>query len=405
MKIVKLTSENYKRLRAVEITPDGNVVTISGRNAQGKSSVLDSIWAALGGKPGNKTTRPVRDGEDSARVVVELDDIRVTREWVAGSKTSTLRVENADGTTAHKSPQQLLDSLVGRLSFDPLEFAHAKEKDQLATLLSVVELPFDPADLDAQRKGEYDERTIVGREVRQLEGQLDGMPTPAKDLPDEEVSASELIARIQAARQEAAKADSVRARVKEYRHLVADLEQRLRDAQVGLREVQKLEAELPDPVDVEPLEDQLATVEETNAAVRAAAERRAVSQRLQDARARYEGHSDNIAAIDRAKEDGLAAAKLPIDGLGFDADGVTYLGVPFKQASAAEQLRVSLAMAMALNPQIRVIRITDGSLLDSDNLQLIEAMAAERDFQVWVERVDESGRVGVVIDDGQVVSA
>ena len=93
---------------------------------------------------------------------------------------------------------------------------------------------------------------------------------------------------------------------------------------------------------------------------------------------------------------------MPISGLGFDDDGVTYQGVPLKQASAAEQLRVSVAMAMALNPKVRVIRITDGSLLDSDNLALIEQMAADQDFQVWIERVDETGTVGVVIEDGQV---
>ena len=32
----------------------------------------------------------------------------------------------------------------------------------------------------------------------------------------------------------------------------------------------------------------------------------------------------------------------------------------------------------------------------------IEAMAAEQDFQVWIERVDENGSVGVVIEDGEV---
>ena len=89
-------------------------------------------------------------------------------------------------------------------------------------------------------------------------------------------------------------------------------------------------------------------------------------------------------------------------GLGFDDDGVTLDGVPFAQASAAEQLRVSVAMAMALNPKVRIIRITDGSLLDSENLALIEEMAGANGFQVWIERVDESGAVGVVIEDGEV---
>ena len=49
MKIVSLQAENFKRLKAVEIKPDGSTVVITGKNAQGKSSILDSIFAAVGG--------------------------------------------------------------------------------------------------------------------------------------------------------------------------------------------------------------------------------------------------------------------------------------------------------------------------------------------------------------------
>ena len=48
-KIVRLTSENVKRLHVVEITPEGNVVIVGGDNGHGKTSVLDSIEMALGG--------------------------------------------------------------------------------------------------------------------------------------------------------------------------------------------------------------------------------------------------------------------------------------------------------------------------------------------------------------------
>lgn len=37
MKIVKLSAENVKKLRAVEITPDGPVVQITDPNGAGKS--------------------------------------------------------------------------------------------------------------------------------------------------------------------------------------------------------------------------------------------------------------------------------------------------------------------------------------------------------------------------------
>ena len=47
MRIVQLSIENVKCLKAVEIKPDGTLQVVTGRNAQGKTSVLDAIW--LGG--------------------------------------------------------------------------------------------------------------------------------------------------------------------------------------------------------------------------------------------------------------------------------------------------------------------------------------------------------------------
>lgn len=49
--IVELRAENTKRLRAVTIRPEANgLVVLSGRNGAGKSSVLDAIAMALGGR-------------------------------------------------------------------------------------------------------------------------------------------------------------------------------------------------------------------------------------------------------------------------------------------------------------------------------------------------------------------
>ena len=67
--ILRMQATNFMRLKTVEITPDGNVVTISGRNAQGKSSVLNALTAALGGTNSNNLPRPVRDGEESAEIL------------------------------------------------------------------------------------------------------------------------------------------------------------------------------------------------------------------------------------------------------------------------------------------------------------------------------------------------
>ena len=57
---------------------------------------------------------------------------------------------------------------------------------------------------------------------------------------------------------------------------------------------------------------------------------------------------------------------------------------------------------MGRNPRRRGIRILDGSLLDADNRALIEGMAREHDYQVWIERVGDADKGAVIIEDGAV---
>lgn len=409
MKIIELNAANVKRLRAVDITPDPHVQVITGRNGQGKTSVLDSIWLALGGGAASKgTTRPVRDGEDSATVRLDLGEYVVTRTW-AGEK-STLKVESADGAK-FSSPQSLLDGLVGRLSFDPLAFTQMPAREQRDALLSLVDLPFDPAELDRRRTDLFEERTRIGRDGKQLDGQLAGMPIAAADTPDEEVSSADVVAELQAARAVGEQIDRTTREMDAARAYREACEAALARAKSDLDAA--IEAEsivdwqvkaLPDRPDMAAIEAKLSSLDEVNAAVRAKRERARVAAAAVEAREAYEQRTADIARVDEEKARGLAAATFPIDGLGFDADGVTYQGVPFSQASSAEQIRVSLAMAMALNPKLRVIRILDGSLLDSDNLALVTQMAVEQDYQVWIERVSDGSGVGVEITDGQVAA-
>lgn len=402
MKIVSLTAENVKRLKAVEITPDGNVVTITGRNAQGKTSVLDAIWLALGGGPAQKgTSKPIRDGEDHASVTLDLGDVVVTRTW-KGDKTA-LTVTAADGAK-YSSPQGVLDALVGRLSFDPLEFTRLSARDQKAALLDLVDLGVDLDALDADRKRFFDERTEVGRQ-----GKAIGAVVVDESLPTEPVSATAILSQIREAQDAERRASEARLRVARASDSVSRLTAQIAALtedldRTALDHVQAVSivAALPPLPDIATLESDLATVEQTNDAIRSNNEARAQSERKAALRAEYDALTAKVAAVDAAKAEALAGASFPIDGLAFDESGVTYQGVPFSQASSAEQIRVSLAMAMSLNPKLRVIRILDGSLLDADNLALITEAAVTADYQVWIERVSDPSETAVVIEDGEV---
>src|SRR4051812_1903349 len=99
MKIVSLQAENIKRLVAVQITPDGNLVQITGKNGQGKSSVLDAIWWALAGS-GNIQAQPIRKGEARGSIRLDLGELVVTRTFTRKGEhdyTTQIAVENAEG--------------------------------------------------------------------------------------------------------------------------------------------------------------------------------------------------------------------------------------------------------------------------------------------------------------------
>lgn len=403
LKIVQLTAENVKRLRAIDITPDPTMQVIAGRNAQGKTSVLDAIWLALGGGTAKKgTAKPVRDGETSAKVRLDLGQFVVTRTWDEAGR-SNLRVESADGAN-YSSPQSMLDALIGKLSFDPLAFTRLSAREQRAALMDLVDLEVDIDALDAERARLYEERTQIGREGKAL-----GEVVVDESLPVEEESATSLIQEIRDANEVIAnrrrlnvEADDVADDICRLEGQIKQLEAELADQRAELRSIEVALEKLPDVPDVDALNERLSRVEDTNIKIRynnQARETRAKKTRLLQ---RYEAHTAEIEAIDKKKSQALARAVFPVDGLGFDTDGVTYQGIPFSQASAAEQIRVSLAMAMAANSKLRVIRILDGSLLDDENLAIIRSMATDGGYQIWIERVGEDDETAVIIEDGQV---
>ena len=415
LKIIRLEAENVKKIKAIEIVPKGSTIVISGKNENGKTSVLDCIFLAVGGKEASKgLKKPIRAGEDSAYSKVDLGDIIVTRKWTSNDK-SYLTVENKDGAK-FSSPQAILDNLIGDLSFDPLAFSNMSDKEQKEVVLGLVDIGIDLEEWEKDKKEAYDERTVTNRTVKDLEGQLSGMPEPAKDAPIKEVNASEIMTKIQRAQKVKDDNDSVRrflddlkgqetALSKEKDELLTQLKAKNQAIQelagrivTGNERVDALE----DP-DMELFQKNLEKIDETNKTVRDNQSRTELVTKLETAQKESQALTDELTTMDKDKTEAIEKAEFPIEHLGFDEMGVTYKKIPFSQCSAAERLRVSLSMAIALNPKLKVLRITDGSLLDSTNMKIIEEMVEKNDYQLWIECVmDNPDGASVYIEDGEI---
>ena len=431
MRIIELRAENIKRIKAVDIRPGkGAVVTVGGRNAQGKTSVLDAIAMAIGGEK-LVPDKPVRSGAQKAFAEVDLGDYKVRRSFTAAGGT-TLTVTAADGSKV-KSPQALLDTLAGRLSFDPLAFMRLRPAEQQETLRRMVNL--DTTEIDALRARLFAERTDLNRQLKGTQAQL-GQAITYQDAPEKEVSVAELATRLEeadarhsAVQKAVREFERVRDQWKATRDQVWAMEKRiatlneeiakcrheitlaqnagdeLKPAALAAKDAAEAAIkEMEDHEKRDEIKAAMAEVDATNKKVRA--NQAVATLRAQEEAQRLEAArlTDQIEHMDQQRAEMVATAAYPVPGLGFDADGnITFNGEPLAQASTAEQLRVSVAIGAALNPALRVLLVRNGNDLDSNGIKLLGELAETSGCQVWLERVAESkDGVTVLIEDGQV---
>jgi DNA repair exonuclease SbcCD ATPase subunit len=432
MKIISLKVEGFARVKAVEIQPDGNVIRITGANGQGKSSVLDAIWAALGGKK-YVPEAPVHLGEKEALLEVDLGDLQVTkiiRQRDNDEPLEMLVVKGKDGKK-YANPQSVLNDLMGALTFDPLTFVRAKPEQRFALLKPLVP-DYDFDDAEARRKDAYAERTDVNRDLKRSEAQLEAIVVD-DSVPSELIDEAALVAELEAAGAENARIQEATHAYQTLRDKIstreADVERLNREAEelrkqaaakeqeaiTADRDVKGMRASLmdmpaqPNPKDTSELREKIDEARRQNEVIgqniRQRRQRAALRGEVEELRKKSEGLTQAIDDIKADQQKAIAASNIPVQGLTLEDDAVLLDGLPFDRASTAQKITASVAIASALNPKLRVIQIREGSLLDSQARQLIAEFAEKHDMQFWIEEVDETGDVGFYIEDGRLVAA
>ena len=477
----------------VEIHPDpSGLVLIGGENGAGKTSVLDSImWALAGGKSIQPV--PIRDGETTAEIRLDLGDLIVVRRFTASG--STVKVSTKDGAT-YSSPQQILDAMVAKLAFDPLAFTKLKPEEQGRALAELVGL--ETVEIDSEIERLYKERTEANRDVQRLAATIssrwkvdpesEALPELAAKAPEQEPDLKGLISEkaaadrvrdliqanavaIDAAEREAerlagelkglaselaelspvvdgeiskVRTDANAERLAARSRFDAKLKQLGEEHAAEVREINRREELVVQNLETgrQGTQKRLETREQNLGAARQAAEDQIATLRGQEfqavrpvaeivaeieaaessarafyARQNFEADrkaweasrdgskalSERIDALREKRRELLAAVKFPVEGLAVtESGGVTFDGVPFVQASQAQQIRASVGIGLASNPELKVLLIREGALLGRDSLALVGQMAAEHGAQIWVERVGDGDASAVIIEDGHV---
>jgi len=426
-RISAVAIRDYKRIHEVSISPaaDSTLILIGGENAQGKTSILDALEAALGGKDA-VLTDPVRHGAEGAEIRVSLapDDgfpPLVARRRVSPDGSSTLELRDDIG--ALKSPQAMLDKIIGARFLDPLRWLRLDSGEQRKRLLELVDRDGEIAKLDARRDRLYARRTEVSREIKRTAGAL-ASAGPAAD-PPEPIDVSALSSELQqisdqmrdidraSSRRQVAIEAAVRAAlaVEVAREALARAESAHASAEQAVRDA---DAVVP-PIDRIALDQRRAEIQSeigqavahngivAKAQVAIEHRRKLVAEHESNAATHLQIEAE-MSSIDEAKRATLAAAALPVDGLGITDAGVTYRGALLANASGAQRMQVAIALAAAAQPQLRDVWIRDGAIISAQSLAEIAEMARAAGIRLWVERVETRDQGVIEIHDGRVVA-
>lgn len=407
-KIIRLQAENFKRIKAIDISPTGATQVIGGKNAQGKTSVLDAIMAAIGGGRACPPD-PIRHGQKRASIKVELGDLTITRKFGRGGTTVEV-ISREKGKL--KSPQAVLDALTGSLSFDPLAFCNKKPDEQAEMLREMAGL--DLTDLDSEIGRLTEVRKACNATVKRLKGAAESA-TMHKGMPADPVVISELLSEHKRRREHnnarqalASKsfeanrdADIIADRIDKAKQNLRDMEAE-REGYLAAHENAEKAWDAMHEEDTDEVQAQIESAEETNAKVRDNIAAFRARKAHEEADKEAESATEKLKDAREARADAIAAATFPVEGLTVGEDGVEFNGVVFEQASGAEKIRVSAAIGLAMNPELKVLLIRDGSLMDDEAMAALHAVAQEADAQIWIERVGDGDECGIVIEDGEI---
>lgn len=436
--IIRLSITNFGIIKAAAIHPDGSPVVLAGDNAQGKSTVLASIESVLFGR---KLAAPVTTGQDKAQIKLELAEPggtkaiyrieQIIRNDEDGVPNYNLKIMDAEGKQV-PSPVKFIESLIqSGAALDPTEIMQAKPgerpetfaKRQAEILMERMGLSAKAKKLDAEIEAKATERKLAKQAAEALQSRLDAIEVPP-GTPDTPVDVADLSAKIgtyQQLQNEREKQAEKKQQAEERRErafkahqealAAADRAQTALDKAAeelnAIRETVEEFDEINPPAGIAAsladAQAKMANANAINAAVLRKKDRKTISAELATAEAEASSLNSELEKVREARLDLVRKVKLPIEGLKLTADALLFNGQPLVQESTGNQIRVCSQLAMAEEPECRVLFLREGALMNSKNRQIVYDVAAERGWSVWEERFSETPVAGALwVEAGRV---
>jgi len=437
MKVLGLKAQNLRNIEVVAVDLKGrNFVEIRGENGAGKTTLIDILFGAMVGNKffgGSKQAwQVVKAGKDKALLTVNLIDgkrtIQIQRSITKREKDGkalaggSLKITDTEG---RKLGQDFLDSLISVFTVDVRGFAQQPIGKQVELMYDLI--AFDQEAYEEKMNEAMTERRDYNRELKRVSAvvestkceeieavSLQTLMNERRDIEAYNNTQLEFDKRIDIRREDIERADE---RIQEAKIELEDIEKRKLALLEQITKTAQAIAGMEKEVEAMPKP----TTPKSFDAVEHAIEN---AQTINSQADQYKAHKDAekqhamfmekrdewqeaVDKLQKGKADALTNSKLPFKNLTIDDEvGLVIGDVPFSQKSGAEQIRISSQIGMKMKPELKVLCVRDGSLLDKESFEVVKELAEKNGYQVLLEKVGEkAGEDSIVLKEGVVISS
>lgn len=410
IKINSLELENVKRVKAVKLEPTKNGLTVvGGKNNQGKTSVLDAIAWALGGAK-YKPSQAQREGSlVEPQLHIELSNGIIVERL---GKNGSLKVIDPSG---QKGNQSLLDSFISQFALDLPKFMEADKNTKAKILLQIIGVGDQLSVFDKRESELYNRRTEIGHIADQKKKYADEM-VQWDGVPEEIVSAAELIQQQQEILARNGRNQELRNQVKNLEAQKTLLEQRIEEAQKTLNAMHEQFAELMEKLSIAntnakdlqdestaELEESIANIDSTNAKVRDNLNKQRAQEEADEYKRQYGDLTTQIEDIRKSRMELLNGVEMPLQDLSVQDGELIYKGQKWDNMSGSDQLKVATAIVRKTNPKCGFVLLDKLEQMDVDTMKEFGKWLQDNNLQAIATRVSTGDECSIFIEDGYSV--
>lgn len=426
--------ENFKNIDKMAVNIGGESILVIAKNGSGKSSFIQALMSPLNAKM--LPSEPIKNGEDHARIQLKLGGVMHGQQeeytldmfFTPKDKTGRLVASNKNNEKIPASKTFIKD-LIGNVSFDIMDWLRADKKKKLEIIKSLTGRGKEIDIINIAIKKIKDDRKYKVERAEQLEGSLKSHEFTQEEINQysQQIDLGPLQQQFNAIAEKQKIWDGFKLKMD---GVYRDINESNRAIEAASSEIMRLESLIneqkalidshrellaknmtnkglgehyfaitPRP-DITPVQEEInhaiAHNEKFNRIGMLGNQQREMIQLKQEA----EVLKSNITAMEEERSIVIQNSQLSIPGLSFTDEELYINGLPLEegQQNTAHLFSIGVDVAIALNPNLRVIFLNDASLFDRPTLKAVVEKIEQAGYMAICEMVDPSGKEDMHIE-------